>query len=75
MARRLIRQQSTVHSSSSAEPCSWWRSPRSNLWFGTDQAAALPKRNWKVRLKQEWETLTGVRVEPKPPRHTVDERW
>lgn len=36
-------------------------------------AAALPKRNWKVRLKQEWQTLTGVRVEPKRPRHKVDE--
>jgi hypothetical protein len=36
-------------------------------------AAALPKRNWKVRLKQEWQTLTGVRVEPKRPRPTVDE--
>jgi hypothetical protein len=36
-------------------------------------AAALPKRNWKVRLKQEWQTLTGVRVEPKRPRHTLDE--
>ena len=21
--------------------------------------AALPKRNWKVRLKQEWKALTG----------------
>jgi hypothetical protein len=35
--------------------------------------AAVPKRNWKVRLKQEWQTLTGARVEPKRPRHTVDE--
>ena len=35
--------------------------------------AALPKRNWKVRLKQEWKALTGVEVEPKRPRHTVEE--
>ncbi|HEX6748760.1 MAG TPA: hypothetical protein VF092_15790 [Longimicrobium sp.] len=37
------------------------------------ETAALPKRNWKVRLKQEWQALTGVRVEPKRPRHSVDE--
>jgi hypothetical protein len=35
--------------------------------------AALPKRNWKVRLKQEWKALTGHPVQPKRPRHTVEE--
>jgi hypothetical protein len=35
--------------------------------------AALPKRNWKVRLKQEWKALTGHQVQPKRPRHTVEE--
>jgi hypothetical protein len=37
------------------------------------ETAALPKRNWKVRLKQEWQALTGYRVEPRRPRHTVKE--
>jgi len=37
------------------------------------EAAALPKRNWKVKLKQEWQALTGVHVQPKRPRHAVDE--
>lgn len=36
-------------------------------------SAALPKRNWKVRLKQEWKALTGHQVQPKRPRHTVEE--
>jgi integrase len=35
--------------------------------------AALPRRNWKVRLKQEWKALTGHQVQPKRPRHTVEE--
>lgn len=37
------------------------------------ETAALPKRNWKVRLKQEWQALTGRSVEPQRPRHTVEE--
>jgi integrase len=37
------------------------------------ETAASPKRNWKVRLKQEWQALTGAAVEPKRPRHSVDE--
>lgn len=37
------------------------------------ETAALPKRNWKVRLKQEWQALTGRSVQPQRPRHTVDE--
>lgn len=35
--------------------------------------AAVPKRNWKVRLKQEWQSVTGVAVQPKRPRHAVGE--
>lgn len=37
------------------------------------ETAALPKRNWKVKLKQEWQTLTGHSVEAKRPRHSVQE--
>lgn len=37
------------------------------------EAAAWPKRNWKVRLKQEWQAITGATVQPRRPRHTVDE--
>jgi hypothetical protein len=37
------------------------------------ETAALPKRNWKVRLKQEWQALTGSVVKPKRPRHAVEE--
>lgn len=36
------------------------------------ESAALPKRNWKVRLKQEWQTLTGCRIETKRLRHTTE---
>lgn len=37
------------------------------------ESAATPKRNWKVRLKQEWQAITGATVEPSRPRHTVEE--
>jgi integrase len=36
-------------------------------------SAALPKKNWKTKLKQEWQALTGKRVEPQRLRHTVEE--
>jgi integrase len=35
--------------------------------------AALPKPRWKAKLKEEWRSATGRRVEVKRPRHTVDE--
>lgn len=37
------------------------------------EAAALPKRGWKAKLKQEWQTLTGRTVEAQRPRHSVEE--
>jgi len=35
--------------------------------------AALPGRNWKVKLKQEWEALTGSEVTVARPRHKEEE--
>jgi hypothetical protein len=35
--------------------------------------AALPKRRWKARMKEEWQAITGQRVEPRRPRHTEEE--
>ncbi|MDQ3605085.1 MAG: hypothetical protein M3418_02690 [Gemmatimonadota bacterium] len=37
------------------------------------EAAAVPRRNWKVRLKQEWETITGTVVQVQRPRHSLEE--
>lgn len=37
------------------------------------ESAALPKRGWKTKLKDEWRALTGRRVEPERPRHSVEE--
>jgi integrase len=36
-------------------------------------SAAIPKANWKVKLREEWRALTGHRVEVQRPRHQVDE--
>lgn len=35
--------------------------------------AAKPKRNWKIRLKEEWQAITGVTVVESRPRHAVAE--
>ncbi|MEX2584350.1 MAG: hypothetical protein WD766_13860, partial [Gemmatimonadota bacterium] len=35
--------------------------------------AALPRRGWKTKLKEEWFALTGRRVEPNRPRHSPEE--
>jgi hypothetical protein len=37
------------------------------------ESAALPKKGWKVKLREEWRVLTGHRVEVQRPRHNVDE--
>jgi integrase len=37
------------------------------------KTAALPKPGWKVKLREEWRSLTGHRVTVKRPRHSVDE--
>ena len=37
------------------------------------EMSALPKRNCKVRLKHEWQTLTGHHVKPKRPRRGLSE--
>ena len=46
-------------------------------WLRQEQlildTAAVPKPRWKVRLRDEWRTITGQRVEVKRPRHQVDE--
>lgn len=36
-------------------------------------SAAIPRANWKVKLREEWRALTGHRVEVQRPRHQVDE--
>jgi len=33
----------------------------------------LPMKNWRARLKREWEQLVGKEVAPCRPRHSVDE--
>lgn len=35
--------------------------------------AARPTRQWKVKLKAEWEAITGCKVQPRRPRHTKEE--
>jgi integrase len=37
------------------------------------ESAALPKKGWKIKLREEWRVLTGHRVEVQRPRHNVDE--
>lgn len=38
------------------------------------ESAALPKKGWKIKLREEWRVLTGHRVEVQRPRHNVDEQ-
>lgn len=35
--------------------------------------AAKPRPNWKTRLKEEWESITGVSLRMNRPRYSVDE--
>jgi integrase len=35
--------------------------------------AAIQKKGWKVKLREEWRALTGHRVQIKRPRHNVEE--
>ncbi|CAN5730835.1 hypothetical protein BH23GEM5_BH23GEM5_20720 [soil metagenome] len=37
------------------------------------ESAALPKRAWKAALRQEWQAVTGSRLEIQRPRHTMEE--
>lgn len=37
------------------------------------ERAAMPRKNWKARLREEWETLTGVGVAVNRPRYTIHE--
>lgn len=35
--------------------------------------AALPKKKWKQKLRQEWQQITGHTVQVRRPRHTLEE--
>ena len=37
------------------------------------ETAALPRRGWKTKLREEWRALTGRTTEPARPRHSVEE--
>lgn len=37
------------------------------------ETAALPRRGWKTKLRDEWRSLTGRSTEPARPRHSVEE--
>jgi hypothetical protein len=37
------------------------------------QSAALPQRNWRKRLKEDWQRITGDEVTVSRPRHTDEE--
>lgn len=37
------------------------------------EAAAIPSRGWKSKVKEEWRAITGRRVETHRPRHSVEE--
>lgn len=38
-------------------------------------SACLPGREWRARLRAEWEQITETPVEPKRPRHTPEELY
>jgi len=37
------------------------------------ERAAMPRKNWKARLREEWETLTGVGAAVNCPRYSIHE--
>ena len=37
------------------------------------ETVVVPKRSWMRRLTQEWQALSGWKLEPRRPRHSVEE--